>query len=1135
MKYRFYRSLRRDDVLKFISLLSVLDRNSRFCYRLIAAQLRAYIMWRRQRYDWSEIENIFVNGIPQLEDPQEMLFVETVNSPKASFKVFPTFYLTHKFNLSQLLYLARHISFPESKLAIVYSLLSISDVIASRLGYSYYVVGSYNEEKLYLSNYKEVAEKKNLTTFTKQELEQILSNYGLTISVVCSLMLDLRKGEIEKEYAYQGHSDAFELHPFLKLDDGNYLVTYPSALLRTAYVLCYGILKQEVGELNLLSLLEKEMILDTGAVVQESLAHFVNQQIIEDIPFLRFDFDRDKIANITILLTDKKVNIEEAVKKSEEEIRKQHPDKKVFTLFITQQMNEQGSLLGFSKPVTHFNVEELNIVMSRDKMNMLNLYYYDEDKQAMYFAQGCQEIDKFAFYQGNGNTFYRDEIYNIMHVEIGFALSMRANYLCVQDEHVVHYVPQNVNVLVRHYADLPKQVPIYTPYMMEKNLYMLQLNHHELWMRINSTDRFQIFSREFIIAAFNWIYAAQYVKGVSPLTKSVYVELIVLPYGNIDYKMVNENVLAFCIPSNIMEDDISTVENQLVLKLVKALCITGFSSQEFNSELVAKMFTEAGSKFMQIANVDEINVIDENDGITSFYFVNNRYCDVILAEIADFLNNKGNEQKYNFIDSKQIMISVSKYILVEVQKILSSIDSKLLLKSLLDLHHAMLYWSKLTQRRYDALCRAYAYVGATFDHQIEYLNKYAEMNTLTQGLIETIILNDIHNIGGEIGFETIDRLFALMHFNLNMGAYMDQLGEKITSSELTILFNGRLALPRTLIDKLNNYFMKLRELHMNRPELYSKMYSLMPRMSVDPNSQLFLDAFIAEYGISFRQYCSMIKASIDYSKSREQPVMVMPEADFFNIVGKDILSENDIQKFKEHFVLKESLQKEGLKFSDKWLQRFNRPVQITSRPWVLYDGDIYYTTKTIYENWMIKIERLNNGSINYHTKEMQQLVAQVNNDKGAEFTANIRKYYESLKIAGLYINSEVEINPGKPLKANKMLGDIDILLINKQSKQIVCIEAKNFVESRTTYELIQQNRKIVTKELSHVVDRDKWCRENIDKFKFYVPEIDDSYSLKSIFLTYHENAYNYFEHDSDFGLTYLSAMDIIENPMIVFD
>lgn len=171
----------------------------------------------------------------------------------------------------------------------------------------------------------------------------------------------------------------------------------------------------------------------------------------------------------------------------------------------------------------------------------------------------------------------------------------------------------------------------------------------------------------------------------------------------------------------------------------------------------------------------------------SCYYVNSRYCDKILSEIADFLSRKGLEQSFDFVESKKIMIQVSDYILAEVKKLLAEIDTKLLLTSLLELHHAMIYWSKLTQRRFESLSKAYSFLDATFDNQFDYVNEYSEMNTLTQGMIETIVLNGIHNTGGKPGLEKLDRLFALMHFSLNMGVYMDQLSEKIKGSELTIL------------------------------------------------------------------------------------------------------------------------------------------------------------------------------------------------------------------------------------------------------------------------------------------------------------------------------------------------------------
>lgn len=74
----------------------------------------------------------------------------------------------------------------------------------------------------------------------------------------------------------------------------------------------------------------------------------------------------------------------------------------------------------------------------------------------------------------------------------------------------------------------------------------------------------------------------------------------------------------------------------------------------------------------------------------------------------------------------------------------------------------------------------------------------------------------------------------------------------------------------------------------------------------------------------------------------------------------------------------------------------------------------------------------------------------------------------------------------------------------------------------------------MTKELSHVIERDVWCKDNTCRFKFYVSEVDVEYSVKTIFLTYHENAYKYFDHEQENDITFLSAIEIVENPMIVF-
>lgn len=1134
MKYKFYHNLKRDKMLKYLSYLSVLQENSRFCYRLEKALVEAYLMWKRGKHDWFYIDRILEYGNPQLEDPQERLFVETVNTPIGSYKVFSAFYLTHKYLLSQLLFLAHKEKTVQSKLAIVYAILEISNEIADRFNYGRNVRGKYDAASVYTSNYKEYGKCGSYNSFSKTEVSSILAKYQVEEKHLQPLLLCLKKKEYEKELSQLGHSDTFELHPFLELDNGEYLVMFPANLLRLAYRLCYGILVKELGEKTFLSLIEKEMIQETGFLLQNSYGSFIRQNNYQDTPFLWFRFDEDKVANVAIVLADKKADLEQAVKDSETAIKQEFPSKNIFTFLVTQEMTEEILSIPFSRDVIHFSVEELKIVMGQDRMNLLNLYYYDQDRRILRFVSTIQEIDRFAYYSSNHNTFYRDEMPDIMVVEIGYALSMREKYLCGQDAHIVQYAPQSSYVMVKHYADIPKQIPIYAPYMMVKGLLMLELQNYNLWIHIVCKEEHRIFGREATIALMNWLFAIEKKVWVNTIGQNLYVELCVMPGGVYEWKKANDNTMVFCVPEEIMSSDATTLERDLVGQFLKAIKDCGFSSNESLFDTGMQLFDSAPGRFIQVGESENITIIDEKDGVDSCYYVNSRYCDKILSEIADFLNIKGSEQTFDFAESRKIMIRVSDYILDEVKKLLAEMDTQQLLTSLLALHHAMIYWSKLTQRRYESLSKAYSFLDATFDNQLDYVNEYSEMNTLTQGLVETIVLNGIHNTGGKPGLEKMDHLFALMHFSLNMGVYMDQLGEKIKGSELTILKNGRLVMPRPVIDKLNNYFHRLRELSMNNPDLYTRLYNLMPTSSIDIDDKTFVKAYKAQFGISFEKYCKILTASIDYANNNKKPVMVLPEKKFSEKVCAGIFDEEEAKVFMANFVLTKDLNNGDLKFSDKWVQRFNRPVQVTARPWILFDGNIYYSTKTLCESWMIRIERLNNGTVVNTTPEMQALVSKVNNKKGHEFTINVKKLYKSLSLDHLYVDSEVEIMPGKPLNATKQFGDIDVLLINKKTKQIVCIEAKNFSESRTAYELIQQNRKIVSKELSHVIERDVWCKDNIDKFKLYVPEVDAEYSVKTIFLTYHENAYKYFEHEQENDIIFLSAIEIVDNPMNVF-
>ena len=268
--------------------------------------------------------------------------------------------------------MANKVELPVTKLGLVYALLEISDIIADRFSYGRNVLGNQNSNVVSYVTYASFNSSREYTTFSELKLSEVLRKYGLKEDDIFPLLQDVRGREIEKDCRYDGNSDIFEFHPFIRLKSGDFLVSIPSFLLRTTYVLCLQILKNELGEKIFLELIEEEMIQEVGMVLQESQAAFLQKIVCEDVPFLLFRFDSTKIANVAICLADKHANVEKAIAASTAQINSSFPNSTIFTLLVTQQLDERGGMLTISKPVTHFTVEELKIVLSQDRINLLN-------------------------------------------------------------------------------------------------------------------------------------------------------------------------------------------------------------------------------------------------------------------------------------------------------------------------------------------------------------------------------------------------------------------------------------------------------------------------------------------------------------------------------------------------------------------------------------------------------------------------------------------------------------------------------------------------------------------------------------------------------------------------------------------
>lgn len=1126
----YIRQIRGEKALLLFSYLQTLPENSRFSSRLMSCTEKVILDLRhRKPLDWNVLQDKLENGI-LMEDPQEHLFSHLVHTEEGSFTVFPGPFMFYQYNLSRLLEIARLSQIPKNELGIVYVLLQFSQIIAERCNVERYSIGNPNRENVYIPDRKNLYANIDKLNISKKQIEEICEKYSVDCKAFEQLVFKAKRKDIRKSLKYEGYSDAITLTPFFKYDNG-YILLSPSALLHSAYNICKEVLKDKLGE-ALFGIFSKILINETACVLRKIPEPFLGEFCVDGINCLLYAEDDTKAFCVVPYVAEKRCSLSQFYEKVNSFVRNQFNKYNGISMFVVvySQIDDSPFPLMVPNNVFALSIDDFKAVMSQTEAKLLTLYYYLQDKMQINVSPTTQEIDLFALYSQKEYNFYFEDKIGELYVEIGTALPLRRKFYLDSDEHYVYSPRFEKMISVVHAHDITAGIPIYEPLYPPKDYMFLMLEQENQTLCVQYEAKSQL-CYEIVHSLFLWLYAASKVKYISVLNDSLYIKFNVT---NNEDSIIQLGQKVYAMNLSLRQHlavDSGDVEKILLNHFVALLKKRGVISEELSPVLIHSMFAESCGHFM-LTDVQNGNPLIEYDGITSCHYVSHRWADKILDEIADYLNIKGSEKKLSVAESKAIMVKVMQYLNQETLGILKSLNTQQMLDSCLRLHHAMIYWSRLTYYRFKYISSAYRYIGSDFENQDRYANDYSEMNTLVQCIMEKIIQEDFHCDSKTFNRETLDRLFALMHHIVNMGIYFDMLNEGIAESEILILQNGRIDFPK--ITKINNdYISVLRSHTLEYQNILIKRNEILPQYEINLKNQVFQDAFIAEFGISINQFFEIQKRSVEYANEHDSPIVCIPREQFVSMILSTSLEKQEVAIFFDNFVLSKEIFIKA-SFKDKLPQRFNRSVQLSTRPWILYDEKIYYSSKSLYISHQVMIARLDSGIILHSSKLMNSYIGQISEEKGELFTRSIGKYYREIPDCNITVNLEVQICPGKILNAKNNLGDIDVLLINTDLKKIVCIEAKDYYEARTIYDMMSQNKKTET-ALSKVLARDKWCKENKLQFNKYVKEVDESYEVKTLFLTYYEPTYKYFSHVNEVDIPMLSAFEIIQNPLIVFN
>lgn len=521
------RHYRDESILMLFSYLETLPENSRFIIRLMYASTKSLIQLKHHGIKHNEIISLLRFGMPQLEDPQEVMFTQQVGSPYGSFTVFPGNFMFYQDNLTRLLNIAGVCGISKKYLSLVYFFLHLSQLVADRTSSKRYDGGMPENQEFFIPDKERIAKEINSVFIHKTLMDDICKQYEIPCEVFIKLICTASRKELREDLQYQGYSDRVTLSPFLKYQSG-YIILHPSALLHCAYYFCKGLLINELGKDRLYKIMTESIINEVGCILKSDSGSAVigRGKIQNTADYLLYSIDAIHAISIIPIVAERKINIIKTTKVIEQYVSEQYKGRSVILhLVVYTQIEDDpfGLVLPHNGNAVALSLDDFAVVMNHPKMTLKNLYYYKEDKKDFMYPPMSQEMDLLSYYIDANFTFYTENKPDFILAEIGTALRLRIDYYTKSDIRYIYYPFLNKTVPMHHFADIPKGIPLYVPLYAPQSINILMVDlstAHLFFIPDDSVKNAKLFY-EVCHSIALWLYAAYYKRHVNILNNDI--------------------------------------------------------------------------------------------------------------------------------------------------------------------------------------------------------------------------------------------------------------------------------------------------------------------------------------------------------------------------------------------------------------------------------------------------------------------------------------------------------------------------------------------------------------------------------------------------------------------------------------
>jgi hypothetical protein len=132
---------------------------------------------------------------------------------------------------------------------------------------------------------------------------------------------------------------------------------------------------------------------------------------------------------------------------------------------------------------------------------------------------------------------------------------------------------------------------------------------------------------------------------------------------------------------------------------------------------------------------------------------------------------------------------------------------------------------------------------------------------------------------------------------------------------------------------------------------------------------------------------------------------------------------------------------------------------------------------------------------------MKAYIGEVNNKQGIQFENEVFDYCSSN--VGFEVDKRVEIKPSGKFKHDKNLGDVDVLIVDKNKKRILLLECKNVNFGRNQREIANELQRFTAGDnnwIGKTQVREEWLKSNYDQVKQAYNLGDEKFEFKTVFI-----------------------------------